>query len=107
MIKIWERIFGNTNVFQAYEEKQERFQMLEDVRTESEIKNFMGKQKKFKKSGHKTFRYNDTSQIQNYVQPRYFSPISNLMSRIQQNSSINFGNSKDDLALSILINPYA
>lgn len=84
VIQIWKRIFGNKDVFQAYSGGQERFRTIDVARDESSIRGFMGRQEKFKKSGHKMWKYNEVEQ-DDYVPLKYFAPFSTLLSMIENN----------------------
>ena len=73
VIAIWQRIFGNQAVFEAYKETEQRYNVIEDDRDESETMNVMSQintQHKFKKSGHKKFRYNSKGGSSNYQPPQ-------------------------------------
>jgi hypothetical protein len=108
VIKVWERIFQNRNIFQAYEGGQERFKMLDDARDEKMISGFIGRQENFKKKGHKVWRYNNAADTNNNTVQvvQQFTPISTLINSMTAVAYKNNGDSKMEPKFSILISPY-
>lgn len=80
--------------------------MLDDVRAESEIRGFIGKQEGFRKKGHKKWNYNRSVQFDEYKAPAVFYPLQELINSLRIYAGYYLKNSKQDISCSIFVNPY-